>query len=115
VGVTKGDLIALKSQFFLSSNPNFIETIEALVKADEALYSGGHVAFIRDLFYNQIRWGGDLSATGINPANGQVEVGLKGCSAVHAPTENAASLWATLAVSLLFISFTLYIGRRRSL
>jgi hypothetical protein len=112
-GATKADLIALKSLFFLSTSPGFVESVEALVKADEALYNGEHAAYIRDLFYNQIKWGGNISSAFKDAQNGIIEVGVKGCAAAHAPTnESPLALWITLAFSILLISFTIYLGRK---
>lgn len=78
-GATVADLLAMKSLFFLSTSPGFIESVEAVVKADESLYQGEHVGRIRRLFYDEVKFTGGATVG----ADGLVELGFKGCGAVH--------------------------------
>lgn len=105
-GVSVADLLAIKSLFFLSANPGFVESIEAVVKADQAVYQGAHVARIRTLFYSEVKFTGSAS---INP-DGVADLGFKGCGAVH--TSKPAQL-GTLILFLTWLGSTVVVGRWR--
>lgn len=78
-GMAIADLLAIKSLFFLSSNPGFVESIEAVVKADQAVYQGAHVDRIRQIFYDEVKFVGTAQVG----TGGIAEVGFKGCAAAH--------------------------------
>lgn len=98
------DLLALKSLFYISTQPGFFDSVEAVVKADEALYAGTHVDRIRTIFYTEAKWTGKLSMG----SDGIAEIGFKGCGSVRAPVQSAT----TALLFFMWLLFTLQIGRR---
>lgn len=102
------DLIALKSLFFLPTNPSFFDAVEALARADQALYDGAHVGRIRRLLYEDIRWVGGKSGIFRDTENKVVELGLRSCAAVHG--RGAGGL--TGLCMLFWLGLTVWVGRR---
>lgn len=103
-GVAVADLLALKSLFFMSAAPGFIESVEAIVKADQAVYGGVHVDRIRTLFYETV----NLTGGGPVPSNSGVDLGLKGCAATH--LSGAESPLSSLFF-LSWLGMTVFFGR----
>jgi hypothetical protein len=101
-GAAVVDLIALKSLFFLSTRPGFVEAVEALVKADKALFSGAHVSKIRTLFYDDIKFVGGKTGMFKDTQSKVVEMGLRSCLGVSSG-RNSSSLFSLLS----FIFFVL--------
>lgn len=108
LGAATVDLIALKSLFFLSTNPGFIEAIESLVKADEALNAGANVDLIRTVFYDTVKF--TAGANGVSPVEVQsLDVGFKSCLSVHL---GAAQPGAATLIFLLWLLVTFRTGKR---
>lgn len=103
------DLLALKSITFLSALPGFAESTEALVKADQALNGGVNVARIRQIFYDEVKWG---AQSGIfrDAASGVVEVGFRSCNAANLGAR--APLSTAIPFAAWFLA-TLALGRFR--
>jgi len=92
-----GDLLALKSQFFLTPNPGYIEAVEALVQADQTLNAGVNVARIRQLFYDELKFVNGGESPFRSTENLLAEVGFKSCTSVGMP--NASGGWPSSALS----------------
>lgn len=108
LGRATGDLLALKSIFFLSANPGFLETVEALVKADKALNAGVNAGRIRQLFYDDLHWSGGASGIFRDSASGLAEVGFKSCNSV--PWSGQRGLPSFVAL-FLWLSAVIGVGR----
>ncbi|MCB0405650.1 MAG: M36 family metallopeptidase [Bdellovibrionales bacterium] len=110
LGRATTDLLVVKSLFFLSTQPGFLESIEALVQADEALNSGANVSTIRNLFYSQLKFVGSLNTSLFKDQDSLLfEMGFNSCLGVP---RGARSL-PTFLGGLLWILFTLGWGRRQ--
>ncbi len=98
LGEYQGNLLALKSQFFLPTKTGYIDAVEALVKADAALNEGVNIPFIRDLYYSQLKFLGGNDGKFADPANLVAQVGFRSCNAVGPPGDGGltgvlAFLW----------------------
>jgi len=109
LGVTSADLLAIQSQFFLSPRPSFIEAVEALVKADKALFSGEHVAQIRTLYYTTLTFTGAETNLFRDPATGVVDTGFHSCGA--SPRRRSMG-WLAAVGFFLWLGGLLWLGRR---
>lgn len=107
--VKNADLLVLKSQFFLTPNPGYIEAVEGLVKADQALFSGGHVARIRALFYNELKFINGGASPFRNTESLVAEVGFRSCSSAAFPL--GGNPWASLGALGLWLMSVLATGR----
>ncbi|NBX82948.1 hypothetical protein EBQ90_07665, partial [bacterium] len=110
LGADATDALALKSLYFVSSRPGFIDTVEALVQADRSLYGGAHEARIRTLFYDERKFVGSLSGAFQDSEKKIVKVGFQGCSSV--PNRSERSGMATTLLLLTWLGLTLWAGRR---
>lgn len=110
LGADATDALALKSLYFVSSRPGFIDTIEALVQADRSLYGGAHEARIRTLFYDERKFVGSLTGAFQDSEKKIVKVGFQGCSSV--PERSERSGLATTMLILMWLGSTLWAGRR---
>jgi len=110
LGADATDALALKSLYFVSSRPGFIDTVEALVQADRSLYGGAHEARIRTLFYDERKFLGSLSGAFQDSEKKIVKVGFQGCSSV--PNRSERSGMATTLLLLTWLGLTLWAGRR---
>lgn len=108
-GVANADKLAIKSLFFLSAKPGFIEAVEALVKADEALHSGSHVIRIRKLFYTELKFLGAISPFR-DTENRIAEMGFQSCSAVHGA--GRISSFRSFLIFALWLYGIRWLGRR---
>lgn len=110
LGVVVADKLMLKSLTFLGSNPGFVSSVESLVKADRALYSGVHVDRIRELFYSEIKFLGAAQTAFKNPTTTEAYVGFKGCSGVKWASYSGTSPVSNIAF-LIWGVITLLLGR----
>ncbi len=108
-----GDLLALKSQFFLTPNPGYIEAVEALVKADQALNQGTHVTRIRQLFYTDLKFINGGPSPFRSADSLIAEVGFKSCTSIGM-AQSATSSWSSLAAFFAWLSGLLFAGRHFS-
>ncbi|MCB9255490.1 MAG: M36 family metallopeptidase [Bdellovibrionaceae bacterium] len=110
LGRDAADRLVIKSLFFLSTNPGFLESIEALVQADQALNSGANVSTIRDLFYTQLKFVGSLNTSLFKDQSSLLfEMGFNSCLGIP---RSARSL-PTFLGGLLWLLLTLGWGRRQ--
>lgn len=107
LGREAGDLLVLKSQYFMPTSPNFIDAVESLVKADLALNQGANVATIRTLFYSTLKFLGGKDQLFRDPNNLIAEVGFSSCAAAHG-APGGARPWA---IFLAWLAVTLVFGR----
>ena len=115
LGTETTDLLALKSQFFLSSRAGFVEAVEALVKADTALNRGLNVERIRKLFFDELKFVGGQPNVFRDTPKAVVDVGFKSCLAVHRSEQRSEALlsWAYSSVlGLIWLTSVLTLGRR---
>jgi len=107
-GKEVADILAYKSLFFLSTEPSFVEAVESLVKADRAQYDGAHVARIRRLFYDEIKFVGGQSGIYRDVENGIVEMGFRGCSSTHLTTSRSG--WISILLLTVWLFGTVRAG-----
>jgi|GEM_PF-2444584 len=107
-GPAKMDKLALRSLFFLSANPGFVDAIESLVRADETLYSGNHVGRIRTIFYDDLHFIGGQTGVFKDSASKIAEVGFKSCASVG--NVMASGSW-TIWMMLVWLAMVLGSGR----
>lgn len=107
MGELNADLVALKSLFFMPTNPSFMQAVEALVKADQALNEGKNQSRIRHLFYDEIRFIGGKSAVFREVDRGVVEMGFRSCGAIHSFHSRP---WGLIA-ALFWVTLILGVGR----
>jgi hypothetical protein len=108
VGADTADKIALKSLFFLPTQPTSFDAVESLVKADREVTGGQYTSYLRDLYYNQIKFLG-TEAPPFDPITKYIEVGFSGCSAAARPGARGV-LWPVL---ILWLVGTVAAGRTR--
>jgi hypothetical protein len=120
LGVSIADLISLKSLFFLSTSPGAAESVEALVRADQAVYGGVHVGRIRTLFYDEVKFVGGQSGVFRDSASGIAEVGFRGCSVsypmqfVSGPVSPGLNLLSTLLWLISTLGLARFFSKRKS-
>ena len=108
------DKIALKSLYFLSTSPGFIDSIEALIQADRSLTGGLHETRIRTLFYDERKFLGSLTGAFQDADKKILKVGFQGCA--HVEQAEAPSAKTSYALLVLWILGTLALPKiRRSL
>ncbi|MFM8269789.1 MAG: M36 family metallopeptidase, partial [Pseudomonadota bacterium] len=104
------DLIALKSLYYLSTTPGFIDSVEALVQADKSITGGRNEATIRTLFFDERKFLGSLGQAFQDGDKKILKVGFQGCANVTPqPTDSS---FPTLAIFLLWLGTTLWGGKR---
>ena len=109
-GAQKATAIALKSLYYLPSNPGFIDSVEALVQADRALNGGAHENLIRTLFFDERKFLGTIQGVFQDSEKKIIKMGFQGCSSV---SQNGASSGAlSLLLVLIWLGSTLFVGRR---
>ena len=104
------DKIALKSLYFLGTNPGFVSSVESLVKADRALNSGANVASIRTLFYTEAKFLGSSESPFKDPNTLETFVGFKGCGGIELHRHREQSQFSG-AVFLVWGLLSLFLGR----
>ena len=109
-GAATVDKIALKSLYFLGTNPGFVSSVESLVKADRALNSGANVASIRTLFYTEAKFLGSSESPFKDPNTLETFVGFKGCGGIELHSHNEQSQFSG-AVFLVWGLLSLFLGR----
>lgn len=109
-GVSVVDKLVLKSLTFLSTSPSFVDSVESLVKADNALYDGVHVTRIRQLFYDELKIIAGNSGIFRDSSKGIVEMGTKGCSSVSYSSHPLSAV-STLALFIFWLCSTITAGR----
>lgn len=107
--VKQADLLAMKSLFFLTPTPGYIEAVEALVKADQALYEGAHVSRIRSLFYNELKFINGESSPFRDTDSLVAEVGFKSCTSLSGPLRTQPL--SSLGIFGVWIASVLALGR----
>ena len=105
IGTQTLDKIALKSLFFLSERPSFLEAVDALAIADETLNEGVHAARIREVFYKEVRFVGGSMDVFRDPSNAIVETGLRGCAVGY-----SSSVKGSAAAFLIWLLVTVGAG-----
>lgn len=114
LGPSTVDQIALKSLYFLSTSPGFIDSIEALIQADRSITGGLNETRIRTLFYDERKFIGSLTGAFQDGDKKILKVGFQGCANVE-QAENPSSK-VSYAVLLLWLLGTLALPKmRRSL
>lgn len=108
-GADKADAIALRSLYYLSSSPGFIDSVEALVQADKALYQGVNETLIRTLFFDERKFLGSLSGVFQDTDKKIVKVGFQGCSSIHKKSDQSAVI--SFVLLLVWVGVTLGLGR----
>jgi hypothetical protein len=76
------DALMFKSMSFLGSNPGFVSSVEALVKADRELNGGANIALIRQVLYSEAKFTGSETAPFKDPLTAEANVGFRGCGGV---------------------------------
>ena len=107
--VKNADLLVMKSLFFLTPTPGYIEAVEALVKADKALYDGAHVTRIRTLFYTELKFINGQTSPFRDTDTLVAEVGFKSCTSLSGPLSTHPL--ASLGVFGVWIASVLSFGR----
>ncbi len=107
---TDTDKLMIKSLSFLGSNPGFVSSVEAVVKADKALFSGVHVSRIREIFYSEVKFLGAAPNPFKNPETLEAYVGLKGCAGVAMGGQGSSSPYTHL-LFLIWGIVTLMLGK----
>ena len=106
LGAEDTDRLAIKSLTFLPVNAGFIDSIEALVQADDALNAGANRVAIRELFYNTLRFTGGGALSFKNIDRRIVEVGFGSCSSIGQSSPSGAlsfSFFAFWLITLLLL------------
>ncbi|NDC25690.1 MAG: hypothetical protein EBZ49_16385, partial [Proteobacteria bacterium] len=98
------------SLFYLSVEPGFLESIEALIQADKSLFGGVHENRIRQLFYDERKFLGSLTGVFQDEDKKIVKLGFQGCATVTHPTHSSGA--ASLALLLVWLVSTVWLGRR---
>jgi len=107
---TTVDLIALKSLFYLSTTPGFIDSVEALVQADRSLNGGVNEKTIRTLLFDERKFLGSLTGAFQDEDKRILKVGFQGCANVN--PGNAETGFPTIGIFLLWLISTVWGGRR---
>jgi len=107
---TTVDLIALKSLFYLSTTPGFIDSVEALVQADRSLNGGVNEKTIRTLLFDERKFLGSLTGAFQDEDKKILKVGFQGCANVN--PGNAETGFPTIGIFLLWLISTVWGGRR---
>ncbi|NBX77680.1 MAG: hypothetical protein EBQ92_14115 [Proteobacteria bacterium] len=110
LGASTVDLIALKSLFYLSTNPGFIDSVEALVQADKSLNEGANEKRIRTLLYDERKFLGSLTGAFQDDDKKILKVGFQGCA--NTTPMSSEPGFPTLVVFLLWLVTTLWGGKR---
>lgn len=111
VGIRNLDKLALQSLFYLPTKPGFITVVEALVRADNTLFSGSHVVRIRQVFYDEIKFVGGQSGVFSDSAARVANVGFQSCLSVKGQRYLPGTSWALFFSWLLL---TVGLGKRRN-
>lgn len=110
LGATTVDRMAIKSLFFFSPRPGFIEGVEALVKADQELNSGVNARRIRQLFYRTLNFLGPQDSSVFRDLdNFVIETGFRSCLGVS--VAGAGPPWASLVLVALWLVALRVAGR----
>lgn len=104
------DKLALKSLFLMDVEPGFMDAIETLVQADQALYDGAHVARIRALFYDEVKFVGGGALVFRDADRTVLELGLQSCARVSG--RRPFSWQIAFGLFLLWAGATLWGGRK---
>lgn len=104
------DALMFKSMSFLGSNPGFVSSTEALVKADRELYGGAHIALIRQVLYSEAKFTGSETSPFKDPLTLEANVGFKGCGGVFNRFSEERSRVPTLTF-LVWGILTILLGR----
>jgi hypothetical protein len=110
LGVQVVDKIALKSLFFLPTNPTFLDAVEALVQADASLNDGVNASTIRTLFFDTLRFVGGSGNPFADVGQGVVNVGVSSCLSTSTPP-SATSLVASFGMFLIWFASVLFGAR----
>lgn len=110
IGTSFTDNIALKSLYYVSTIPGFVDTVEALIQADRVLYSGVHESTIRRLFLDERKFIGTLSGVFQDSEKKIVKMGFQGCAAISS-RQNEKSWVLTLIAIVIWIGMTFGLGR----
>lgn len=113
LGATVMDKVVLKSLFLLSTQPGFMDAVEALVQADKALNSGANAPRIRQVFYEEVKFIGGQTGQFRDIGAGIVEVGLRSCAFVGGRASHSASAGASGAVLVAWLWGLMFLGRKR--
>jgi hypothetical protein len=108
-GAVTADALAIKSLLFLPTRPTFLSAVESLVKADISLHDGAHVARIRQLFYDELKFVGGESGLFRNTSEGAFELGFNSCAATHGRSLEGQP-WTTLLLFGLWLVGLLRLG-----
>jgi hypothetical protein len=106
------DKIVIRSLYYLSTQPGFVDSVEALVQADRDLFDGAHENRIRELLFTERNWLGSLSDVFQDSEKKIIKVGFQGCSSVRENSSQTSPL-ITGIMTLLWLLSTLVVGRRR--
>lgn len=109
LGSVKVDLLALKSLFYLSTNPGFIDSVEALVQADKSLNGGANETRIRTLFFDERKFLGSLTGAFQDDEKKIVKLGFQGCANVENTQSDSA--FPAVTVFLIWLASTLWFGK----
>jgi hypothetical protein len=107
---TTVDLIALKSLFYLSTTPGFIDSVEALVQADRSLNGGVNEKTIRTLLFDERKFLGSLTGAFQDEDKKILKVGFQGCA--NANSKSSETGFPTIGIFLLWLISTVWGGRR---
>jgi hypothetical protein len=110
LGSATVDLIALKSLFYLSTTPGFIDSVEALVQADRSVTGGANENRIRTLFFDERKFLGSLAGAFQDADKKILKVGFQGCA--NANSKSSETGFPTLGVFLLWLISTVWGGKR---
>lgn len=110
LGSSTVDLLALKSLYYLSTTPGFIDSVEALVQADKNLNGGANERKIRTLFFDERKFLGSLTNAFQDEDKKIVKLGFQGCASVE--SRSAGSSFPVFSVFALWLLSTCWVGRR---
>jgi hypothetical protein len=111
IGVSIVDKIALKSLYYLPTDPSFLDAVEALVQADKELNSSANTLAIRTLFYETLHFNGGAPNPFSDLEKGIVSMGVTSCLSVPA-ISGAGGGVPTMLCGLMWLA-GLILGTRR--
>jgi len=110
LGDSMVDRIALKSLFYLSTTPGFIDSVEALVQADKTITGGANENRIRTLLFDERKFLGSLTGAFQDEDKKILKVGFQGCANARPVGSDAG--FPTFGIFLLWLVTTLWGGKQ---
>ncbi len=105
------DKLVIKAMLFIPVEPNYNDIIEALVKADNALYDGSHVSLIRELFYETLKFYGGSTIKFWDKQRAIYDIGFRGCASIKNQTPNS-NVFLLIVLILMIGSYKICFQRK---